>query len=170
MKINRDSFTLKLIQLNFKEKYPKDLCSFFWKGLASWISFLVAPWVHLSEIIFLKVDETKLNRYVNGPPWWSKIIFLGPLSWLFGMFFMVKVLPLMATPFTGYLLGVPLFILSLTAVIAVIVYACLGIGALREYLLDKYKTTKPYKEPKENWIVAWFKQYKEKHCRFIEYK
>ena len=175
MKINKDSFTLKLIQFNFNDKRPKDLCSFFWKGLASWISFFVAPWIHLIEFIVMKLENIKPSYYFNGPPWWAKTFLVGPVMWILSIGLMSKIIPFLATPLTAYLIGVPLILSIGILSIAIIAIIAFGFIELKEYICDKideYKANnpKPHKEPKENWIVAWFKQYKEKHCRLIEYK
>lgn len=171
MKISKSNFILWLIRSTFKGNYPKDLCSFFWSAVLSYLFFLPLFWWHLWHFICFKVK--KLNDYWenNNVPWIGKT-FITIAIWFFSFPLMFKLFGKEIGLFEGLLFSYLLIPILIIAILIILLIAAFIASKIQDwYDINYYKKflAKP-KQPKKYWLVEAIKSFKEKNCKIIQYE
>lgn len=181
MKIRNSNLTFRLIQFFFEGYRPKDLCSFWWLGIAAWAVAVISPptlAVVWTVQWFVPKSRRDMYRFPNDAPAFP--IILGGV-----LIFMISAAAVIS--FLGEAaVKDPVRLFSLTYVVApfgISIFATvmvLGIRFVGLFLdgieaivraLSKLKIERTF-EPKpkrESILMARFRDWKDKSCTRIDY-
>lgn len=182
MKIRSSNLTLRLIQFFFDGYRPKDLCSFWWMGIAAWVIAVISPpMVAISWTIpwFVAKSHRDLYRFPNEGSAFP-IILGGVLVFMISCGAVISFLGEAAVeaPIRVLILAYILAPIGMSIFAAVVVLSFRFVGLVIDWITagvrailnrKKINRTFEHKPKRESILMARLRDWKDRTCTRIDY-